>query len=120
MQSAASTLLSTDAPDPDAFVWVEEVDRKQNPTYISLANLRALHRTSGQSPFENLNRPWYNRFESELQPIPAGEPVELVPDLLCQPHTSSRKAIAFVSPLPLPMPATLTRRPSARSRRFVC
>ena len=26
--------------------------------------------------------PWYNHFESALQPIPAGEPVELVFDLV--------------------------------------
>jgi len=29
-----------------------------------------------------LDLPWFNHFESKLQPIPAGEPVELVFDLL--------------------------------------
>jgi putative CocE/NonD family hydrolase len=73
--------LSTEAPDLDAFVYLEEVDGKGNSTYISQGILRASHRTPGQAPFENLGLPWYDHFESELQPIPAGEPFELVFDL---------------------------------------
>jgi putative CocE/NonD family hydrolase len=73
--------LSTEAPDLDAFVYLEEVDGR-NSTYISQGILRASHRTPGQAPFENLGLPWFNHFESELQPIPAGEPFELVFDLL--------------------------------------
>ncbi|MFC2004818.1 CocE/NonD family hydrolase [Chloroflexota bacterium] len=74
--------LSTEAADLDAFAYLEEVDAKGNSTYISQGNLRASHRTPGQAPFENFDLPWYNHFESELQPIPAGEPCELVFDLL--------------------------------------
>lgn len=74
--------LSTEAPDLDAFVYLEEVDRKGNSIYISQDNLRASHRTPSQAPFENLGLPWYNHFESELQPILANEPFELVFDLL--------------------------------------
>ena len=74
--------LSTEATDLDAFAYLEEVDEKGNSTYISQGNLRASHRTPDQAPFENFGLPWYNHFESELQPIPAGEPFELVFDLL--------------------------------------
>ena len=73
--------LSTEAPDLDVFVYLEEMDGRDS-TYISQGILRASHRTPSQAPFENFDLPWYNHFESELQPIPAGEPVELVFDLL--------------------------------------
>jgi putative CocE/NonD family hydrolase len=73
--------LSTEAPDLDAFVYLEEVDGR-NSTYVSQGILRASHRTPSQAPFENFNLPWYDHFESDLQPIPAGEPFELVFDLL--------------------------------------
>lgn len=72
--------LSTEAPDLDVFVYLEEVDGRK-ATYITQGILRASHRTPGQAPFENLGLPWFDHFESELQPIPAGEPFELVFDL---------------------------------------
>jgi putative CocE/NonD family hydrolase len=72
--------LSTEAPDLDVFVYLEEVDGRK-ATYITQGILRASHRTPGQAPFENQGLPWYDHFESELQPIPAGEPFELVFDL---------------------------------------
>jgi uncharacterized protein len=85
--------LRTDAPDLDVFVYLEEVDEKGNSTYITQGNLRASHRLLSPAPFENFGLPWHNHFQSELQPIPAGEPFELVFDLLptsYQFHASSR------------------------------
>jgi putative CocE/NonD family hydrolase len=73
--------LSTDAPDLDVFVYLEQVDGSGNSTYITQGDLRASHRALSQAPFENFGLPWHNHFQSELQPIPAGEPVELVFDL---------------------------------------
>jgi len=73
--------LSTEAPDLDVFVYLEEVDEKGKSTYITQGILRASHRIPGQAPFENFGLPWFNHFESELQLIPAGEPFELVFDL---------------------------------------
>jgi hypothetical protein len=73
--------LSTEAPDLDTFVYLEEVDGK-NSTYVTQGILRASHRMQSQAPFENFGLSWFNHFESELQPIPAGEPFELVFDLL--------------------------------------
>jgi len=73
--------LSTEAPDLNVFGYLEEIDSKGNSTYISQGILRASHRTPGQAPFENLGLPWFNHFQSELQPIPAGGPFELVFEL---------------------------------------
>ena len=72
--------LNSEAPDLDVFVYLEEVDGKKS-TYITQGILRASHRTPSLAPFENFGLPWFNHFESELQPIPAGEPFEMVLDL---------------------------------------
>jgi uncharacterized protein len=74
--------LSGDAPDLDMFAYLEEVDANGDSTYITEGNLRASHRTLSPAPFNNLGLPWSNHFQSEIKPIPAGEPVELVFDLL--------------------------------------
>ena len=74
--------LSTSVPDLDVFVYLEEVDQKGNATYITQGNLRASHRLLSPAPFANFGLPWHNHFQSELQPIPANEPFELVFDLL--------------------------------------
>jgi uncharacterized protein len=74
--------LSTEAPDLDVFVYLEEVDEDGNSTYITEGNLRASHRALGKAPFENPHLPWHNHFQSGLQALPSGEPVELVFDLL--------------------------------------
>jgi putative CocE/NonD family hydrolase len=74
--------LRTDVPDLDLFVYLEEVDEDGNSTYVTEGILRASHRAIGKASFENLGLPWHNHFKSELQPIPAGEPVDLVLDLL--------------------------------------
>ncbi len=74
--------LRSDAPDLDIFAYLEEVDGSGNSTYITEGNLRASHRTLGQAPYDNLGLPYQNHFQSELKSIPAGEPVELVFDLL--------------------------------------
>ncbi len=73
--------LSTGAPDLDLFAYLEQVDGNGNSTYITEGQLRASHRLVSRPPFDNLGLPWRNHFESELQPIPAGEPLELVFDL---------------------------------------
>jgi len=74
--------LRTDAPDLDLFVYLEEVDGDGNSTYVTEGNLRASHRALAKAPFDNLGLPWHNHFKGELQAIPAGEPIELVLDLL--------------------------------------
>jgi putative CocE/NonD family hydrolase len=78
----AHVWLSTDVPDLDLVLYLEEVDRNGTSTYISQGNLRASHRALNPAPFHNLGLPWHNHFQSELQPIPPQEPIELVFDLL--------------------------------------
>jgi len=74
--------LQTDVPDLDLFVYLEEVDEGGNSAYVTEGILRASHRALGKASFENLGLPWHNHFKSEVQAIPAGEPIELVFDLL--------------------------------------
>jgi putative CocE/NonD family hydrolase len=74
--------LATDAPDLDVFVYLEEVDGKGNSTYITEGNLRASHRAQSVAPYDNLGLPHHRHYESDLEPIPAGEPFELIFDLL--------------------------------------
>jgi putative CocE/NonD family hydrolase len=78
----AHVWLTTGAPDLDLVVYLEEVDRKGNSTYISQGSLRASHRALGIAPFNNLGLPYHSHFQSAAQPILGGEPVELVFDLL--------------------------------------
>jgi putative CocE/NonD family hydrolase len=74
--------VKSDAPDLDLFAYLEEVDGSGNSTYITEGNLRASHRSLGQAPYDNLGLPYHNHYKSDLAAIPAGEPVELVFDLL--------------------------------------
>jgi uncharacterized protein len=73
--------LIADVSDLDVFVYLEEVDANGNSTYITEGQLRASHRAVDLPPFENFGLPWRNHFETEIQPIPKGEPFELVFDL---------------------------------------
>jgi uncharacterized protein len=74
--------LACDVSDLDVFAYLEEVDQKGNSTYISEGNLRASHRAVSLAPFENYGLPYHTYFKSDQQPMPPGEPVELVFDLL--------------------------------------
>ncbi len=74
--------LSTQASDLDLFAYLEEVDKKGNSTYITENCLRASHRALAQAPYRYLGLPFHTFFESDWRPIPSGEPVELVFDLL--------------------------------------
>jgi hypothetical protein len=74
--------LTTDAPDLDVFVYLEEVDRRGKSTYITEGTLRASHRKLSQAPFNNLGLPFHSHYKSDWMPIMAGEPIELVFSLL--------------------------------------
>jgi len=71
----------TDTPDLDFFVYLEEVDGSKS-TYLTEGILRASHRALSKAPFKNLGLPYHRHYKSDLAPIAAGEPVELVFDLL--------------------------------------
>jgi hypothetical protein len=74
--------LMTDAPDLDAFVYLEEVDASGKSTYITEGNLRSSHRKLSKAPYNNLGLPYHSHYESDLMPIPAREPIKLVFNLL--------------------------------------
>ncbi len=74
--------ITADAPDLDAFVYLEEVDGSGKSSYITEGNLRASHRKLSQAPYNNLGLPYHSHYQSDLRPIPAGEAVELVFSLL--------------------------------------
>jgi len=74
--------LRTDSSDLDIFAYLEEVDANGDSKYITEGNLRASHRSLGQAPYQNLDLPYHSYFKTDRKPIPAGEPVELVFDLL--------------------------------------
>jgi putative CocE/NonD family hydrolase len=74
--------LASDVPDLDVFAYLEEVDQNGNSTYITEGNLRASHRALSRAPYENFGLPFHTHFKSDQQPILAGEPIELVFDLL--------------------------------------
>jgi putative CocE/NonD family hydrolase len=85
--------LTTAAPDLDVFVYLEVVDRRGKPAYITEGNLRASHRKLIQAPFNNLGLPYQSHNQSDLEPLPHGEPFELVFALLpgsYQFHSGSR------------------------------
>jgi putative CocE/NonD family hydrolase len=78
--------LVTDAPDLDIFVYLEEVDGKGTSKYITEGTLRATHRALSAAPYGNLGLPYHRHYETDLEPIPAGEPIELIFDLLATSH----------------------------------
>jgi predicted acyl esterase len=55
---------------------------ERRSTYLSEGILRASHRAQREPPFENLGLPYRRHYRADLAPLPAGEPVELVLDLL--------------------------------------
>lgn len=74
--------ISTEALDLDLFAYLEEVDQQGNSTYITEGCLRASNRALEQAPYAYLGLPFHTFYESDQRQIPAGEPVELVFDLL--------------------------------------
>jgi putative CocE/NonD family hydrolase len=70
--------LATNASDLDVFVYLEEVDEGGKSTYLTEGNLRASHRKVSRAPYHHLGLPYHSYYQSNLEPIPADKPVELV------------------------------------------
>ena len=62
-------------------VCFEEVEGDKS-TYITEGILRASHRVLSKAPYNNLGLPYHRHYKSDLVSFPAGEPVELIFDLL--------------------------------------
>jgi uncharacterized protein len=74
--------LTTNALDPDAFAYLEEVSRNGKSTYITEGNLRLSHRTPARSPFDNLGLPYHSHEQTDVVPVPSGEPINAVFSLI--------------------------------------
>jgi uncharacterized protein len=74
--------LTSNAPDLDAFVYLEIVDKKGKSTYVTEGDLRASHRKLSQAPFDNLGLPYQSHNQADLEPVPNGDPFELAFSLL--------------------------------------
>jgi putative CocE/NonD family hydrolase len=74
--------ISTEAPDLDLFVYLEQVAPDGRVAYVTEGNLRASHRALGEAPFDNLGLPYHRSYEEDVAQMPVREPVELEFDLL--------------------------------------
>jgi putative CocE/NonD family hydrolase len=74
--------VSSTAADGDFFAYLEEVDEDGVSTYITEGKLRASFRTQHVPPYENMDLPWHRCWEEDVEPLPQGQPAELVFDLL--------------------------------------
>jgi len=75
-------IFSTRAEDIDFFVYLEEIDSKERSTYITEGCLRATHRSIAEAPFNNLGIPFHRSFKEDVKPLPSGEPIDIIFDLL--------------------------------------
>jgi uncharacterized protein len=74
--------LTTSSPDLDVFVYLEEVAANGKTTYFTEGELRASHRKPGQAPFNTFGLPYQTHLQTDQEPVPGGEPFEMVFSLL--------------------------------------
>lgn len=74
--------LGTAATDLDVFVYLEVVDARGRAIYLTEGDLRATHRKLGQAPFDNFGLPYQSHNQSDVEPIPPGDPFEMVFSLI--------------------------------------
>ncbi len=74
--------LTTNAPDLDAFVYLEVVDPSGTSTYLTEGDLRSTHRRLGAAPFNTFGLPYHSHLRADYWPVPKGEPFELSFSLL--------------------------------------
>jgi putative CocE/NonD family hydrolase len=73
--------LSTDVPDADLFVYLEEVDAKGASHYVTEGALRASNRATADPGYDYLGMPWHRGFAADRANLPKNKPVELAFDL---------------------------------------
>jgi len=74
--------VSSSHSDGDFFVYLEEIDADGRAHYVTEGVLRASHRKTSTAPFDNLGLPFHRSYEEDLQDLEAGEPTELVFDIM--------------------------------------
>ncbi len=73
--------VTSSTNDGDFIVLLEEVDDQGRSHYVTEGVLRASHRKLDQAPWDNLGLPFQRSFGEDVEPLPSGEPTELVMDL---------------------------------------
>jgi putative CocE/NonD family hydrolase len=73
--------ISSSAPDADVFVYLEEVDEKGAPRYVSEGMLRASNRATADPGYDLPGLPYHRGLQSDRADLTPGQPVELVIDL---------------------------------------
>jgi putative CocE/NonD family hydrolase len=74
--------LTSSAVDGDFFAYLEEVDGTGYSHYLTEGKLRASHRKLSTPSYNFMNLPYHRSFKEDFEPLPPGQPVELVFDLL--------------------------------------
>ncbi|MBN1680445.1 MAG: CocE/NonD family hydrolase [Anaerolineae bacterium] len=74
--------ITASVEDIDVFVYVEEVAPDGTSTYLTEGVLKASHRALQEPPFDTMELPFHRGNAADVSPLPEGEPVELVFDLL--------------------------------------
>jgi putative CocE/NonD family hydrolase len=69
--------LSTEAPDVDVFVYLEDVAPGGASTYVTEGVLRASHRALAAPPYDTLGLPYHSHRRADVAALPPGAPVEL-------------------------------------------
>jgi putative CocE/NonD family hydrolase len=74
--------MTASSEDADVFAYIEEVDETGYAYYVTEGMLRASHRTLSEPPFKYMGLPYHRSFKEDISPLPKGERVELVFELL--------------------------------------
>jgi uncharacterized protein len=74
--------VGSTAHDGDFMVYLEDVDEAGTSNFVTRKRLRASHRKVRPTSFYYFDAPWHSNSETDAEPIPPGEVVELAFDLL--------------------------------------
>lgn len=74
--------ITSTAEDCDFYVYLEEVDENRISECITDGIIRASHRALIEPDFNNLELPYHRHFKEDIKPLPKGESVKLIFDLL--------------------------------------
>lgn len=78
-----SLWIRTTAQDADAMTQIFDVAPDGTTrSYQMIGRLRASHRKTAEAPYNHLALPWRTHAQADASPLPSGEPVELIYDLL--------------------------------------
>jgi putative CocE/NonD family hydrolase len=78
---AMTLYVTSSEDDADFHVLLEEVDEGGFSHYVTEGVLRASHRDMSQAPWDNVGLPYQRSFAGDQEPLPPGQPTELVFDL---------------------------------------